>query len=373
MGAEVARALRDAGHHVVAVCGAPPPAGQPAVKDVLRDLRCEVIEVAKFDRTLDLGVVRRIRNILVREKINYIIGFFVTTDVRHAAIASMGLGIPTISSVQIAVRFHGGKVLQRVKALGFRLVYRRLVAKALCPSELIRNDLASRFGMDPERLEVLPNGINTSSTVQLTPSERSDLRRSLGCEDGEWLLMNVGRIDEQKGQIHLARAAHMLAERGIRFKLLLVGDATAGHPAAIRYAADLDRVIAAGAAAESIVKLGWRDDVMKLHRAVDAYVHSALWEGFPLAVLEAMASGLPVVLTDCAGQLKGFQDEVHGFMVPAGDEHALAKALEQLHGMSGADRARMGAEAQRLVVEKYDVRQIARRFVEVAELLASKS
>jgi glycosyltransferase involved in cell wall biosynthesis len=86
---------------------------------------------------------------------------------------------------------------------------------------------------------------------------------------------------------------------------------------------------------------GWRDDVPAILHAADAYVHSSLWEGppLPLAMLEAMASRLPFIGTDCSGYPAGFQNGRHGFIVPTGRAGELARAMEAVAAMDHASLA----------------------------------
>src|ERR671936_2851919 len=110
--------------------------------------------------------------------------------------------------------------------------------------------------------------------------------------------------------------------------------------------------------------LGWRDDVEALHRTWRAFAAPSLHEGFPLAALEAMASGLPIVASDTGGLPEMVDDGRTGFLVPVGDAEALAQRLalllsdDQLCGrMSSAsrERVRQRFSATRMAAETLEI------------------
>ncbi len=373
MGSAVAAGLRAAGHRVVAVCGPRPPDGQTAVADILGEAGVAVYEVGDFNHTLHLGLVRRLRKIIRQERVDYVVTFFVTTDTRHVGVALAGLGIPLIASVQNEIQFLGRPLMRGVKSAGFGVVYRRCVDRALCTSSRIRDDLVRRYRFPVDRLEVLTNGVDTGRALALSDLEREGVRKELGVATGEILLLNVGRIDEQKGQLVLLEAIEPLVAKGRQFKLCLVGDVTAGHAESMAYLARAQEFVRRHGLESRVKFLGWRNDVLRLNAACDGYVHSALWEGFPLAVVEAMASGCPVITTDCMGWPPGFVEGKHGFVVPTGDAMALRSAIESLLGLTPAQRAALGGNAQELARDQYDIRRIQERFVSVCEAEVQRS
>jgi glycosyltransferase involved in cell wall biosynthesis len=105
---------------------------------------------------------------------------------------------------------------------------------------------------------------------------------------------------------------------------------------------------------------GYRRDVPDLLRAMDIFVLSSHWEGFSLSVLEAMASGLPVVMTRVSGAAEAIIDGETGVVVPIGDTKALAEAIERLvsnpflarqFGQAGRQRLEQNFTLDRMVKE----------------------
>lgn len=148
---------------------------------------------------------------------------------------------------------------------------------------------------------------------------------------------SVGRLVPVKGYSHLLVAMRLLRDRGIEVRLEI-----AGAGSAERELKELARRLLIDG---QVSFLGWHDDPAQLHQRWDVLAMPSLHEGFPLAALEAMASGLPVVAARVGGLPELVDDGHTGYLVPAGDQRALADRLALLLG-DRAVRARMGAAAR---------------------------
>ena len=147
--------------------------------------------------------------------------------------------------------------------------------------------------------------------------------------------------------------------------LLLVGPPDRLNP---DYAESLRR-LAQELGVESCVRfLGSRADVPDILRASDVFVLSSDYEGNPLSVLEAMATGLPVVSTAVGGVPELVQHGATGLLVPAGDARALAEAITQL-GRDADQRAAMGHAARQTALERFDVRAMSRAYAALYQQL----
>jgi colanic acid/amylovoran biosynthesis glycosyltransferase len=176
-------------------------------------------------------------------------------------------------------------------------------------------------------------------------------------------LLAVGRLDPIKGFRHLVDACALLRDRGREFRCEVVGDG-AERPALEARIARLrlaDRVLLRGAQPEDEVKrLLGRASVFVLPSVVTADGNR---DGIPVALMEAMASGLPVVSTPVSGIPEIVEAGVSGWLVPPGDARALADALEGLL----ADpllRRRLAARGRTVVEERFDVEREAARLLE---------
>ncbi len=182
--------------------------------------------------------------------------------------------------------------------------------------------------------------------------DRDAVRRDLDLPADADVVIVVAKLTEQKGHSVLLRAIAPLLESMPGLHLLIVGDGPRGD--------DL-RAQAAGLPGGDRVRfLGVRSDTRELLGASDLFVLPSLWEGLPMALLEAMAAGLPVVATAVSGTRDVVDDGVSGALVPPGEAEPLRSAIERLV----ADRraaTEMGQEGRRRVLQEYGGSRLAER------------
>ncbi|WP_200883389.1 glycosyltransferase [Thermus sp. 2.9] len=136
----------------------------------------------------------------------------------------------------------------------------------------------------------------------------------------------------------------------------------------------LRRLIAKHRLEDKVFLLGSRSDVPELMNMADAYVMSSAWEGMPMVLLEAHASGLPVVATKVGGNPEVVRDGVSGFLVPPGDAPALARAMYRLMMLTPTEREDMGARGRRWVEEAFSFEKVIKEWENLyLKLLRSKA
>jgi D-inositol-3-phosphate glycosyltransferase len=207
---------------------------------------------------------------------------------------------------------------------------------ALTPGEASR---LARWGVDPERIRVIPNGLDLEEFAGV-------LARPNGAPQGEPVILYVGRIyPEQKGLDTLLEAFGIVA-RGNRSQLRLVGEDWGGLDAVRRLARRAgveDRVHATGTVS--------RADLLAEYAGANLLVLPSHFDSFPFVLLEAMASGLPVVATRVGGIPEVAIHGTTAVLVPPGDPPALAEAIGRVLA-DPALGARLGA-AGRQRAESY--------------------
>jgi glycosyltransferase involved in cell wall biosynthesis len=196
--------------------------------------------------------------------------------------------------------------------------------------------------MPPERVIRVWNGITVPAPTDRT--ERA-AHRLLGLAPDRPLIAAGGRVASEKGFVHLLRAFDELSARIPAAALLLVGDGPA--LGALRELRDTFR------SAPNVFLIGYRRDAADLIGSADIAVVPSVWQdALPLAVIEPMARGVPVIGSRVGGIPEMIEDGVTGILVPPGDEPALATALADLLG----DRPRalaFGAAGRQRVTEHF--------------------
>jgi glycosyltransferase involved in cell wall biosynthesis len=191
--------------------------------------------------------------------------------------------------------------------------------RIIAVSEKVAQAVQSYTDVASDRLVTITNGVDADRFD--CRESRKELRRKLNLPTDRPVVVSVGRLTRPKGYPHLL-AALSLIPPGERPLALIVGDGPDLK--------DLRCLAAALKLDEDVQFLGTRSDIPALLSAADVFVLASLWEGLPLALLEAMAAGLPSVVTAVGENPAVIQDGRCGFLVPPGDEAALAYALNHL-------------------------------------------
>jgi glycosyltransferase involved in cell wall biosynthesis len=196
-----------------------------------------------------------------------------------------------------------------------------------CPSAYLR-EVALHWGLDPDRVSVLPN---PAPEVPAMPP-REDLRSELGL--GGNVLVFAGRLGPQKALGVLLEALAEVPD----ITLVVAGDGPerAALEARARELGIDGRMSFLGAVP--------RERVLRLFGAGDATVLSSAWENFPHTVVEALAVGCPVIATAVGGVPEVVRDGENGLLVPPGDAHAVGAAIARFFGDAEL-RARLAAAA----------------------------
>lgn len=209
-----------------------------------------------------------------------------------------------------------------------------------------RDYLVRVEGLPFEKFRVIHNGVDTSVYHPGTDGERAKLRRALGLEDGHRVVMTVASLKPLKRIDLLLRSAAPVFAGHPDARLVVVGDGPDR--------AALESLARSLGIAERVVLTGIRDDVDSLLRAADLFVLSSRTEAFPNVVLEAMATGLPVVTTDVGSVREMVEDGASALVVPPDDEAALSDAIGRLMDDAGL-RRRFGVRGRAIVDARFRI------------------
>ena len=243
------------------------------------------------------------------------------------------------------------KTLIREARIRFQLFMKRLsfrfIHTIVTVSESNRDFMISQFGGQIEpKLRAIPNGIDLTEYLEPTYTQA-------GVGDGRdsvLTVVTVAGLNNQKGHEYLLRAVPSVIAEVPRVRFMLVGD---GH-----LRSSLEEMAISLGIENKVEFAGWRTDVPAVLGGSDLFVLPSLFEGLPLSLIEAMASGKAVVATDVDGTHDVVIDGTTGFLVPAQNSEALARRiidvlrdsqLREKFGLAGRQRALSYFSSERMV------------------------
>jgi glycosyltransferase involved in cell wall biosynthesis len=305
---DLAKAQRSEGHQVIAVSLA--ASGEGPIATAFRRAGVEIETVTKH-HAVDVTLPLRIASHLTGWRVDV-----VHTHNPHALI----YGAPAARLLRAAaVHSKHGINPDRARRVWLRRAAAKLVDAYVAVTPSLAKIAIQNRECEPDRLRVIPNGIDTA-TYAPDPWARLRVRKELGIPEDAWLVGTVGRLAPEKDQGLLIDAMKELLHA--RCRLLIVG-------AGPELEALRSRALATGRT-EFIHLVGERDDVPQLLAALDVFALTSRSEGLPLVLLEAMATGLPVLSTAVGGIPDLIAHRVTGFLTSPDDLAALSKHLRWL-------------------------------------------
>ncbi len=291
-----------------------------------------VVRRLSFEKVVSWASVRRIAYALRAENANILHTHFLDADLLGFWAARLN-GIPQVVSI------HSRHFPQNQRhAWRYRLLS-PWISRFICVSKTVSDRVRKKTGIAADKITFVRNGVDVSRySAVLSAAERNSLRLSLGLGLEDIVVGNVSRLVPDKGQEFLIQALPEILKVFPRVRLLLVGD---GALKEVLKGLAFQRGVA-----DKVFFVGKRKDVPALLGVMDLFVFPAVNEGFGLAIVEAMAAGLPVVAAGDAGAKEVVTHDRDGLLVSPADAVALARAVILLL----TDRAlalRLGEEARR--------------------------
>jgi glycosyltransferase involved in cell wall biosynthesis len=286
-------------------------------------------------------------------------------DVIHTHLHVLRYALPSMLLMKRVAMVHTvHNLAEREIEARARLIQRYALTHGVKPiavAEEVAASLESLYGI--HRCRVIPNCIPTDLYANPQTS-RKEWRAREGFKDSDVLFVCVARFAPQKNQALLLKSFVHGPASDSRAHLVLVGEG--------ELRANLEEQARKINVADKVHFLGLRSDIPDVLGAMDGFVLSSDYEGNPLSVLEAMASGLPIVSTAVGGVPNLFEAGKEGFLVGPGDFQGLAKSMNTLLKYEAA-RESMGAAAAGRARKSYDVANMVRAYEEVYEDLLALS
>ena len=320
---------------------------------------CPVINLAAFKKGAGVGVnvfllsrgIIRLWKLLRREKPQIVESF--THD-------SNMLALPTawMAGIPVRIATHHGVVAgiqpwrEKIHAfmINIGLAYRIVAVSSLAKEKLLEE------GIRKDKITVIHNGIKP---VAGDESARPTTRKEMGFDADDFLLLSVGRLVPSKAHHNLIAALPDAIKINKHIRVGILGDGELRET--------LQKQIDSLGLTNKVKLLGVQENVPKYLFASDVFILPSLWEGLPMALLEAMSAGLPVIVTNVEGMEEVVENEKHGLLINPGSVHEITQAILQLSARSPSQLRTMGEEGRTLISSLYTTDMMCKKYVEVFE------
>lgn len=329
--------------------------------DELRNLGIDVTVIDEA-RHNSLAIVASLARFLIERRIE-VVHTHRYKDTVLGTIAARLAGVPYVVRTMHGLR-EPMEGWNRVKFGAYEqldnVMLRRFADRVIAVSNRMAGTLIAN-GFKSSQVTTIHNGIDLATVVPSRSAE--DMKRELGVTDASIVIGAVGRLSPVKGHGTLIHAARLILDRVPRARFVIAGDGP--------LQSELKSLAARTGIDRACVFLGARADINDVIAALDVFVLPSLSEGLPMAVLEAMAAGKPVVVSRVGGLPEVIQQGTSGVLVPPGDAPALAAACVDL--ANDRERAaRIGAEAKRVVTTEFSHERSGAAVVDLYRSLARR-
>ncbi|GEM_PF-1641147 len=215
------------------------------------------------------------------------------------------LGIPVVSVIHNNYIWADAALDARVKHADL------FVHSYVAVSSRVRLDAVERYHCNPDKIHVIPNGIDIGALASAAAGATEVTRATLGLSESDFVLLNVASILGTKAQLHAVSAVRRLSSRYKNLRLLLMGE-----PADRTYAELVRAAVKRHGLEKNVLFCGHTNRIADYYSLADAFLLCSLTEGWSLAKTEAMYSGLPLILTDVGGARDVIQEGDIGIVIP---------------------------------------------------------
>lgn len=350
----VAEALIGRGYGVRVVCAGGNP--MPPVRDWVDPKGVPVrIYAERWKHALkDIVFALRVAGMLIRERKNYQLVYFLMQGLHLA----LGLPVAKVLRKPLLMKISGSGVIPLMSRSTFgRLELKWLRRWARCVmilNEGMRQE-AIDHGLSPSQLLWMPNPVDTSEFTPASEMDRSVLRSRFGIPVSASVLLYCGRLAPEKRLDSLIDAFSIVLKQVPQSRLVLVGDGPSRG--------ELERQCRHLNLGSNVKFTGPVDpgQVASWLKTVDVFALVSAREGFPCALVEAMSTGLPCVVSDIPANQQLVHDGEQGLLTPVGDSDATSRAILRLFTDTSL-RAQMGQAGRRSIQDNYSTSRIADRY-----------
>lgn len=208
-------------------------------------------------------------------------------------------------------------------------------------SEAVKKDLVKR-GIAIEKIVTIYNGINTEYFQNTF--DVSVVRKKYVIDQGDFVIGTAGRLSKEKGHSYLIKAFADLVRDSQRVKLIIAGEGPLRK--------ELENLVEELALSNHVTFLGYEKNIVRFLSAIDLFILPSLTEGLPISLLEAMASGKPVIASKVGGIEEVIQDQINGILIPPMNLKAISDSIKFFY-YNNEEREKMGLEGKNHVIYNF--------------------
>jgi len=231
--------------------------------------------------------------------------------------------------------------------------------------DLKQRYIERRIG-DPSKYRVIHSGMDLDSFYKARDLPKEAIiekRNELGVADDAAIIGKVAALEPRKGYKYAVLAARKLVQNHDNIKFLFIGDGW--------YRSKLEKMVRQNGLEDSIIFTGYREDVAEVMATFDIALLTSLWEGLPQVLVQAAASGKPIVTFAVEGAKEVVKDGVNGFIVPSKDVDSLVEKVEYL--LSDLEKARaMGRQGREIIGDQWTVEAMQEKTRKLYDELVAK-
>jgi glycosyltransferase involved in cell wall biosynthesis len=221
----------------------------------------------------------------------------------------------------------------------------KFINKIFSVSEELNKRIVSA-GISKNKIEVLQNAVEMGDPIS-NGNRRIDGRKLLNIGNDEFVIGYVGRLSEEKGVRYLIEAISLLQEDGVKTSIIIIGEGPERD--------ELEQIVKQRSIQNSVFFLGFLSDPEKWIPCFDVFVLPSFTEGTPMALLEAMSYGIPIIASAVGGIPKIIVSRKNGLLVSPGNASQIRGALQALYE-NEVLRKTLGSEARRTMVEDFNIK-----------------
>lgn len=303
------------------------------------------------------ALLRRIRPAVIHSHVS----FSLPWQVLGARLAGVNSFILTQQNEYQYWRTHR---LARARIRAYYWVARTGIAAHTAVSARVRHSFADLVGCSEKSIVVIHNSVDAHRFQPAGEAIRRQARERLALAPRDFVVGTVASLSPQKGHEFLIEAAAMLRDRMPHARFVCVGSGPRLN--------ELNDITARHGLNDVVRFIGRHDRIDEIMPAFDCFALPSLWEGFPLAVVEAMAAAVPVVATDVGGVAEALDGGRFGTLVAPHDAEALAHAIQAV--CADPDRAAVvAAEARRRAMECFGLKSVLQQYQELYQRVSNRA